>query len=328
MESDPLQFLIPDELPASVYDFLSGAMHSLRDNPAVGSRPTTFYGHVANRPPICSDGSPLEYYVFSLPRSLVLVGGFGSSEAQAPFGAVFAVNWRILLRSTLESSGISKIKKSIGRMNLSTFMSTFSMIPLRYWIDLSPSSKLIRVAFGSPSPTFSYIVYGIKLMLAPRSAKALSICNWPISQRIVKLPGSFSFDGSLFNNTDEHHSFIVIVQASSSLALFVSKPLRNLAYFGIWDRVSMKGRFCGAASGFLKTSSAELLLFSFLNLRGKGIGYEIQFDAAYPRDWIRRIGVSWSRDHGIDLLSFVVFGKCRHGYAVSSLMDTAYWSSE
>ncbi|GJW07057.1 hypothetical protein Tco_1569480 [Tanacetum coccineum] len=39
---------------------------------------------------------------------------------------------------------------------------------------------------------------------APRSAKALLICNWPMSQGIVKLPGSFSFDGSLFNNTAEH----------------------------------------------------------------------------------------------------------------------------
>ncbi|GKE87583.1 hypothetical protein Tco_1565058 [Tanacetum coccineum] len=28
------------------------------------------------------------------------------------------------------------------------------------------------------------------------------------------------------------------------------------------------------------------------------------------------------------LLSFVVFGECRHVYAVSSFMDTAYWSSE
>ncbi|GJZ92336.1 hypothetical protein Tco_0664401 [Tanacetum coccineum] len=27
-------------------------------------------------------------------------------------------------------------------------------------------------------------------------------------------------------------------------------------------------------------------------------------------------------------IPFVVFGECRHGYAVSSLMDTAYWSSE
>ncbi|GJQ99546.1 hypothetical protein Tco_0522531 [Tanacetum coccineum] len=34
--------------------------------------------------------------------------------------------------------------------------------------------------------------------------------------------------------------------------------------------------------------------------------------------WIRRI----------ELYSSVVFGEWRHGYAVSSLMDTAYWSSE
>ncbi|GJW31088.1 hypothetical protein Tco_0051120 [Tanacetum coccineum] len=30
----------------------------------------------------------------------------------------------------------------------------------------------------------------------------------------------------------------------------------------------------------------------------------------------------------IELYSSVVFSECRHGYAVSSLMDTAYWSSE
>ncbi|GJW44115.1 hypothetical protein Tco_0072914 [Tanacetum coccineum] len=34
--------------------------------------------------------------------------------------------------------------------------------------------------------------------------------------------------------------------------------------------------------------------------------------------WIQRI----------KLYSSVVFGECRHGYAVSSLMDMAYWSSE
>ncbi|GJX62639.1 integrase, catalytic region, zinc finger, CCHC-type containing protein [Tanacetum coccineum] len=84
------------------------------------------------------------------------------------------------------------------RTNLSTFMSTFSTIPLEYWIDLSASSKLILVAFGSPKPSFSYIVYDIKLILAP----------------------------SLFNNTAEHLSFIVIVQASSSFPrTFSVEPL-------------------------------------------------------------------------------------------------------
>ncbi|GJR91285.1 putative reverse transcriptase domain-containing protein [Tanacetum coccineum] len=56
------------------------------------------------------------------------------------------------------------------------------------------------------------------------------------------------------------------------------------------------------------------------------IGVETMFDifqnilfpyilnTAYCLSWIRRIG----------LASFVVFGECRHGYAVSSLMDTTY----
>ncbi|GKB10628.1 retrovirus-related pol polyprotein from transposon TNT 1-94 [Tanacetum coccineum] len=38
-------------------------------------------------------------------------------------------------------------------------------------------------------------------------------------------------------------------------------------------------------------------------------------NTAYCLSWIWRIG----------LVSFVVIGECRHGYAVSSLMDTAYW---
>ncbi|GJS30269.1 retrovirus-related pol polyprotein from transposon TNT 1-94 [Tanacetum coccineum] len=37
-------------------------------------------------------------------------------------------------------------------------------------------------------------------------------------------------------------------------------------------------------------------------------------NTAYPRCWIRRIGV----------VSFVIFGECRHRYTVSSLMDTVY----
>ncbi|GJS43671.1 hypothetical protein Tco_0568714 [Tanacetum coccineum] len=35
-----------------------------------------------------------------------------------------------------------------------------------------------------------------------------------------------------------------------------------------------------------------------------------------------------SKIRRIDLVSFVVFCECMHGYAVSSLMDTAYWLSE
>ncbi|GJT08164.1 hypothetical protein Tco_0842626 [Tanacetum coccineum] len=35
------------------------------------------------------------------------------------------------------------------------------------------------------------------------------------------------------------------------------------------------------------------------------------------------VGLLWIRH--IELVSFVVFGECRHGYAISSVMDTAYW---
>ncbi|GKC12326.1 hypothetical protein Tco_1009108 [Tanacetum coccineum] len=45
--------------------------------------------------------------------------------------------------------------------------------------------------------------------------------------------------------------------------------------------------------------------------------------------WIRRIQRIKSSVYGI--LVFILlwsFGECRHGYAVSSLMDMAYWSSE
>nr|GFC16209.1 hypothetical protein [Tanacetum cinerariifolium] len=39
-----------------------------------------------------------------------------------------------------------------------------------------------------------------------------------------------------------------------------------------------------------------------------------------------RIGLHWIQR--IELVSIVAFGECRHGYAVSSLMDMTYWLSE
>ncbi|GJW13604.1 transposase, MuDR, MULE transposase domain protein [Tanacetum coccineum] len=122
----------------------------------------------------------------------------------------------------LKFSGISRITKSIGRTNLSTLISTFSTIPIGYWINLSANSKLILVG-------------------------------------IVKLPGSFSFDGSLFSKSTEHLSLIVMVQASSSLDLLVNNPLRYLAYLGICTKASVNDCLCGAASGYLGISVVALL---------------------------------------------------------------------
>ncbi|GJS67482.1 hypothetical protein Tco_0682046, partial [Tanacetum coccineum] len=75
-----------------------------------------------------------------------------------------------------------------------------------------------------------------------------------------------------------------------------------------------------------------------VSIRIQGVGYDVleflgvgttfdifqnilfpySLNTAYCLSWIRRIG----------LVSFIVFGEYRHGYAVSSLMDTAYWLSE
>ncbi|GKE77583.1 hypothetical protein Tco_1543703, partial [Tanacetum coccineum] len=50
----------------------------------------------------------------------------------------------------------------------------------------------------------------------------------------------------------------------------------------------------------------------------QNILFSYSLNTAYCLSWIRRIG----------LVSFVVFGEYWHRYAVSSLMDTAYWVSE
>ncbi|GJY86030.1 hypothetical protein Tco_0500056 [Tanacetum coccineum] len=70
----------------------------------------------------------------------------------------------------------------------------------------------------------------------------------------------------------------------------------------------------------------QWLGYGLLEFLGVGTTFDIfrnilfpySLNTAYCLFWIRRIG----------LVSFVVFGECRHGYAVSSLMDTAYWLSE
>jgi len=58
--------------------------------------------------------------------------------------------------------------------------------------------RVILVGFGSPHTSFFIIERGIKLMLAPKSHRALPIDTGPIEQGIVKAPGSFSFGESFF----------------------------------------------------------------------------------------------------------------------------------
>ncbi|GKC77960.1 hypothetical protein Tco_1128734 [Tanacetum coccineum] len=102
------------------------------------------------------------------------------------------------MRGTLLSSSISRITKSAGKVNLPTSTSIFSAIPTGYWNDLSANLTLILVGLRVLRDSFAYKEYGIRLMLAPRSAKALQEKVLLKLHGIRKLPGSPSFGGTLF----------------------------------------------------------------------------------------------------------------------------------
>nr|GEW93175.1 hypothetical protein [Tanacetum cinerariifolium] len=77
------------------------------------------------------------------------------------------------MRQTLQSSSISRLTKSTRKVNLPTSTSIFLAIPIGYWNDLSANLTIILVGLSVLRDSFAYKEYGIRLMLAPRSAKAL-----------------------------------------------------------------------------------------------------------------------------------------------------------
>ena len=82
---------------------------------------------------------------------------------------------------------------------------------------------------------------GITLMLAPKSHKALSMTNFPITHGIEKLPGSFSLGGILFWIIALHSAVRVTVSFSSNFFLLDRIYFNNLAYEGICVIASVKG---------------------------------------------------------------------------------------
>ncbi|GKB06572.1 hypothetical protein Tco_0834805 [Tanacetum coccineum] len=79
---------------------------------------------------------------------------------------------------------------------------------------------------------------------------------------------------------------------------------------------------------FINRTMSEVGLdrYSILEVLGVGTTFEIFQNILFPYSLNTAYCLSWILR--IDLVSFVVFGECRHRYAVSSLMDTVYWSSE
>ncbi|GKB78394.1 hypothetical protein Tco_0945289 [Tanacetum coccineum] len=77
---------------------------------------------------------------------------------------------------------------------------------------------------------------------------------------------------------------------------------------GDLGQVSIR-RIQGVGYGVLKFLGVGTMFDIFQNIL-----FPYSLNTAYCLSWIRRIG----------LVSFVVFGECMHGYAISSLMDTTY----
>ena len=85
--------------------------------------------------------------------------------------------------------------KSGEKINLSTYTRTSSITPLGYFSDLSANWSVTAVGRALPNPSHLNMDNDMRLILAPRSHKALSKMEFPMVQGIVKLPGSFSFYG-------------------------------------------------------------------------------------------------------------------------------------
>nr|GEY65986.1 putative retrotransposon Ty1-copia subclass protein [Tanacetum cinerariifolium] len=84
----------------------------------------------------------------------------------------------------------------LKHVNLPPSTSTLLAIPIGYWKDLSANLTLIFVGLRVPMESFAYKEYGIRFMLAPRSAKALQEKALLKLHGMRKLPGSPSFGAS------------------------------------------------------------------------------------------------------------------------------------
>ncbi|GKF34247.1 hypothetical protein Tco_0107447 [Tanacetum coccineum] len=149
-----------------------------------------------------------------------------------------------------------------------------SAIPIDSEIERSTSSSVMQVGVSSGRERFFHTKYGIRLMLAPRSAKALHVLILENSHGIrnhminacAKIgqgvacinPGSPSFFGNLFRMTAEQFSFNGVLAISLNFSLF---PIK----------VFSMGDFA-----FSRRLSSFLLEGNGIDVRWLGIGAEIR----------------------------------------------------
>ncbi|GJV12798.1 hypothetical protein Tco_1354339 [Tanacetum coccineum] len=107
------------------------------------------------------------------------------------------------IRGTRGSGSNSTTTKSAGNWNFPTNTRTSLAIPIGVVIERSASSSVMHVGVSSERERSFYTEYGIRLMLAPRSAKALHVLMPENSHGIRNLSGSPSFLGNLSRMTAE-----------------------------------------------------------------------------------------------------------------------------
>ncbi|GJQ98871.1 reverse transcriptase domain-containing protein [Tanacetum coccineum] len=118
------------------------------------------------------------------------------------------------------SGSKSTTTKSAGNWNFPTIKRTSLAIPIDLVIERFASSSVMQVGVSLGRDRSFQTEYGIRLMLAPRSAKALHVLNPENSHGIRNRPGSPSFLGNLFRMTAEQFSFNGVQHFQ--LILFVS----------------------------------------------------------------------------------------------------------
>nr|GEX79455.1 hypothetical protein [Tanacetum cinerariifolium] len=121
-----------------------------------------------------------------------------------------------------------------------TLMKTSSATSTGREIERSVSSRVIHVGYKSGRESLFYTGNGIRLMLAPRSARAKHSAILGKSHGIRNLSGSLSFSSTFFRRTAEQCAFNGVLAISQSLSFLVNKLLMDGPNFGIKIRASAK----------------------------------------------------------------------------------------
>ena len=128
--------------------------------------------------------------------------------------------WPLLVSELIGERG-NLCLNCTGKINLSTFTSTSSRIPLGKAIDMSAIYREIDVNVRSLVINLLRMDEGMRLILGPRSHTTFSIVWPPIEHGIVKLPGSFSFSDNFLWMIALHYSDRLIVTCPSIFIFLV-----------------------------------------------------------------------------------------------------------